>query len=242
MVTGQTVLVTGHRGTIGRALLRTAQHKYSFRGFDVLDGDDILDYDAVLSAVTGCRSVVHLAAIARPIDSRPFDDYLRHNVIGTYHVARAAADTGVRRLILASTVAVHGVESGIPVVPALTPQTPYITQRVSAEDVAATDAELSYAVTKAMAEQVVAWFGFTRRLQTVCLRLGPVDISHMGLSVRLDAVCNSILACLLSEEERWHSVKLVSSVATAPDPLPACMGQGCPNGNQGRLQLRPETS
>ena len=46
MVTGHTVLVTGHRGTIGRALLRTAQHKYSFRGLDVLDGDDILDYDA----------------------------------------------------------------------------------------------------------------------------------------------------------------------------------------------------
>jgi len=35
-VTGHTVLVTGHRGTIGRALLSTAQHKYSFIRLEAL--------------------------------------------------------------------------------------------------------------------------------------------------------------------------------------------------------------
>jgi uronate dehydrogenase len=70
---------------------------------------DVRDLEAWRRAFTGVDAVVHLAAIPDPAAS--WQLLLPTNVVGTYNVAQAAADCGVRRLVLASSL--HAV-SGAP--------------------------------------------------------------------------------------------------------------------------------
>ena len=108
------VLVTGSAGAIGRptcAELRAGGH--AVRGFDLRatpDVDesvvgDIAEREAVSNAVRGVDAVVHLAAI--PNDA-PFAELVGPNVLGVHHVLEAARASGVRRVVLASTIQTVG--------------------------------------------------------------------------------------------------------------------------------------
>jgi dTDP-L-rhamnose 4-epimerase len=106
------VLLTGGAGFIGRPTARALRRA----GFDVtvfdqaLDPrDDITDLDRVCSAVQGCHAIVHLAAkVGLGVDLDAMDDYIRTNDLGTAIVLRAAAATGVQRLVYASSMVVYG--------------------------------------------------------------------------------------------------------------------------------------
>jgi UDP-glucose 4-epimerase len=70
---------------------------------DFLDGD-IRDPAALSGALAGVDTVVHLAAFGSVIES--IDDPLANfeiNVLGTVHLLRACVDSGVERLVFAST-------------------------------------------------------------------------------------------------------------------------------------------
>ncbi len=67
---------------------------------------DILDAERVAEAVAGCDYVVHAAGRFRFWGSR--QDFEQTNVVGTENVLRAAAKSGISRLIYVSTVAVIG--------------------------------------------------------------------------------------------------------------------------------------
>src|SRR5204863_5524840 len=107
------VLVTGSTGAIGQPLCRyLLQRGHSVRGFarrptpgldDYVVGD-LADREAVRRAATGMDTIVHLGAYPNPADF--IDVLLGPNVMGLYHICEAAAEFGVRRLILASTVQV----------------------------------------------------------------------------------------------------------------------------------------
>jgi UDP-glucose 4-epimerase len=104
------VLLTGHRGRIGHVVdevLREAG--YDVRGYDIQDGDDILDFDALLDAAQGSRFVVHLAAILRtPSDAL----MLGGNVTGTWNVLKAAAAVQADRVVSFSSVNAMGIFMG----------------------------------------------------------------------------------------------------------------------------------
>ena len=107
------VLVTGSTGAIGqplsRELLKRGHHVRGFArrpspGLDDAVQGDLTDREAVRRAVDGVDTVVHLGAYPNPADF--IDVLLGPNVVGLYHICEAAAEFGVKRLILASTVQV----------------------------------------------------------------------------------------------------------------------------------------
>jgi nucleoside-diphosphate-sugar epimerase len=115
------ILLTGSSGFIGTALLGklelpvrcvvrsgsrvTADCSSVFR-IDNLSSTTCWD-----GAFHGVDTIVHLAAVAhkQPTKSTEYDSHLwETNVAGPVHLARSAADRGVRRFVFLSSAAVHG--------------------------------------------------------------------------------------------------------------------------------------
>src|SRR3954452_9377509 len=130
----ETVLVTGAAGFIaGHVIEELFRHGYAVRGtvrdlaaadkvahLKALDGElDLveasLDSDAGWAdAVAGCRYVLHVASPNPPAVPKDENDVIRPAVDGTLHVLRAAAaDGGVERVVLTSSIA--AVTAGHPV-------------------------------------------------------------------------------------------------------------------------------
>ena len=98
--------------------------------------------------------MVHLAAVPDPAAS--WERLLPANVLGAYHVAQAAADCGVRRLVLASSLHVISAAPAHVQVRTSDPPRP---------------ANL-YGATKAWAEALGAWVAATTSTSVVALRIG----------------------------------------------------------------------
>jgi UDP-glucose 4-epimerase len=124
----QTILVTGATGAIGPGVVHALnQAGFRIRTFsvdtpamgifpqsvEVLIGD-VTDQAAVRSAMQGVDAVVHLAALLHIVNPSPElgKEYERINVGGTARVIEAAVEADVRRLVLFSTIAVHGQGGG----------------------------------------------------------------------------------------------------------------------------------
>ncbi len=97
---------------------------------------DITDLALCRQATDGMEYVLHQAAIpsvprsiAQPLESN------RANVDGTLHLLIAARDTGVKRLIFASSSAVYGDAPGFPRKETISPHpfSPYAAQKLTAE-------------------------------------------------------------------------------------------------------------
>src|SRR5690349_18139171 len=96
----KSVLVTGADGLVGSVLaahLRDSGHEVI-----PLSGD-ARDPDAVVKAVKDVDAVAHLAAIPNPWHESPYELFA-NNVVATFTVLWAAAEHGVRRLVIASSV------------------------------------------------------------------------------------------------------------------------------------------
>jgi nucleoside-diphosphate-sugar epimerase len=101
------VLITGAAGRIGRAVAPQLPHDWDLRLTDLEESDgaaplDITDLDACRAAFAGLDAVVHLAA--NPSPTATFAELLTPNIVGAYTVAQAAMDSGVRRLVFASSI------------------------------------------------------------------------------------------------------------------------------------------
>lgn len=122
------VLVTGATGAIGpfvaeafhekgyrvRTLSRTLTSAGVLReSVDRWIGD-VTDRSAVKAAMEGVDSVVHLAALLHIVNPSPEleKDYRNVNVEGTSVVVGEAVRAGIRRIVLASTIAVYGGSGG----------------------------------------------------------------------------------------------------------------------------------
>jgi nucleoside-diphosphate-sugar epimerase len=122
------IFITGATGKIGRplvhallargervrALVRDPAHASLPPGVELVHGD-ILDPVSLAGAMAGCRVVHHLAAHVEEGDTA--DEALaarlrRVNVEGSLHVARAALQEKVVRLVHMSSYAVYGYRSG----------------------------------------------------------------------------------------------------------------------------------
>src|SRR5690348_10540455 len=98
------IAVTGANGTIGTRLCADLAHDHDVVRIDLQDADvnaDVRDFDAMLSALRGCETVIHLAGVvAVDID---WETNHAVNIGGTYNVYEAARRNGLRRIIFASS-------------------------------------------------------------------------------------------------------------------------------------------
>jgi nucleoside-diphosphate-sugar epimerase len=153
------VVLTGAAGRIGQAILPLLPPDWDIRRTDLKASNnvaalDVTDADACDRVFRGADTVVHLAAVPDPAAS--WDRLLPANVIGAYNVVHAAAKSGVRRLVLASSL--HAGS-------ALPAQT-----QLRASD-SPRPANL-YGATKAWAEALGAWVAATTSTSVVALRIG----------------------------------------------------------------------
>jgi UDP-glucose 4-epimerase len=149
------VLVTGGGGFIGSHLVeRLVADGHSVRVLDnfvtgrrenlrdvqpeieLVEGD-LRDYERVLSAIAGCQVVLHQGAL--PSVPRSFQDPLATNatnVTGTLNVLVAARDSGVRRVVYASSSSIYGANPALPKHEGLVPRpvSPYAVAKLAGED------------------------------------------------------------------------------------------------------------
>ncbi len=122
---GDTCFVTGAGGFLGSALCgRLLAEGYAVRGLDLrfpheqegqserLQGD-VTDAGLLAQGCQGASFVFHLAALL-PQRNAPPEEMRRVNVEGARAVLQAAANAGVRRLVLMSSAEVYGVPRQIP--------------------------------------------------------------------------------------------------------------------------------
>lgn len=156
------VLVTGADGFIGSHLteaLVAAGHDVrafvlynSFNSWGWLDhspedvrakldifAGDVRDPHGVRTAIEGCDTVLHLAAlISIPYSYHSPAAYVDTNVTGTLNVVQAAQDLGVKRVVVTSTSEVYGTAQFVPITEdhPLQGQSPYSASKIGADQIA----------------------------------------------------------------------------------------------------------
>jgi uronate dehydrogenase len=165
------VLITGATGEVGRAVVPTLEQHFSLRLLSLDSPEDsravradVLDWDALASAMEGVEKVLHLAVApghTGVYEEDGFND-LRFdvNVKGTYHVFETARRAGVRRVVhVSSLMVVWGHGAGGPVA-ADAPPLPVGT----------------YALTKYLSEEIAR--RYAGDMEVVVLRISaPLDLS-----------------------------------------------------------------
>lgn len=107
-------------------------------GLDVFLGD-VRDPNGVRTAMQGCETVLHLAAlIAIPYSYHSPDAYVDTNVKGTLNILQAARDLGVKKIVITSTSEVYGTARFVPITEEhpLQGQSPYSATKIGADQLA----------------------------------------------------------------------------------------------------------
>jgi NAD dependent epimerase/dehydratase len=154
------ILVTGAGGFIGSHLVeKLLQKGHSVKAFarynsrnnwgwlegisntknlDVITGD-IRDYDSVLNAMRGSKSVFHLAAlIGIPYSYVSPLAYIKTNIEGTYNIIEASKQLNIENVLITSTSETYGSAQYTPIDEKhpLVGQSPYSASKISAEEIA----------------------------------------------------------------------------------------------------------
>ena len=106
--------------------------------FDLFSGD-IRDPNGVRTAMQGCDTVMHLAAlIAIPYSYHSPDTYVDTNIKGTLNVVQAARDLQISKVIHTSTSEVYGTAQFVPITELhpLEGQSPYSASKIGADQLA----------------------------------------------------------------------------------------------------------
>lgn len=198
------ILLTGDKGFLGSAFTKKYSEEYETIGYDIKDGFDLLDYDVLNKKMAGCNQVVHLAAIPGPVEGKTFEQYFDNNVRATYNVAKAATENKLKRIIYASSTTIYGIEKGIPFQIPIKEDQKFVSQYITADRLSCRDIDLSYHVSKVMSEQIMAWYGLNKKIQTVALRFGPINKVFLGTSVSVDNATQAIKLALDYAGELWY--------------------------------------
>ncbi|MCG7205097.1 NAD-dependent epimerase/dehydratase family protein [Streptomyces arenae] len=116
MPTPTKVVVTGGSGRVGRYVVAELA-----RTFDVINADrvasdaavphvetDVMDLEKVRAVTKGADAVIHLAAIDFDWKAAP-EEYIRVNTLGSWNVLQAAAENGVKKVVLTSSISACGL-------------------------------------------------------------------------------------------------------------------------------------
>tara|TARA_Y100000768_G_scaffold350552_1_gene300828 strand:+ start:449 stop:1378 length:930 start_codon:yes stop_codon:yes gene_type:complete len=118
------VLVTGGSGFIGSNVIDELMKSFKVVNLDLKPSEnseieqiigDIRDKELVQQAVEKCDAIIHLAAqVSVPLSIDYPQKTLEINVQGTQNIIDAAHKFGIKRLIIASSAAVYGEASDLP--------------------------------------------------------------------------------------------------------------------------------
>jgi nucleoside-diphosphate-sugar epimerase len=253
------ILVTGSSGLIGAAL----SSALGARGYDVRAMDirkqpsadkqgDVRDFEQVLDAVSGCRGIIHLAAVSRVAwGERDPQRCQAVNVQGTANVIRAALAAPSRPwIVFASSREVYGEPASLPVSEdhALRPMNVYARSKARGEELMdqAREAGLAMATVRFSnvygsvhdhADRVVPAFcrGAAAGGELVVCGLEHVfDFTHLEDTVR------GLLAIVqaLEDGETLPAIHLVSGVGTTLAQLAALANRA--GGQRARIVDAPE--
>lgn len=199
-MTKRRVLITGSMGGVGTILTQRLHDDYDLVGHarepdpgadPVVRGADLVDYDAVLAAMDGIDTVVHLAGAASPEAS--WGQVLDANIVGTRNVLEAARATGVARVVFASSNHAMGMYDRLeqwPVYPGTLPR-----------------ADSLYGVSKVFGETLGRYYFDEYGLSFIALRIGWVtgdptivdtDVLHAMWLSEADAA--QVVRCAIEAE------------------------------------------
>jgi UDP-glucose 4-epimerase len=109
------VVVFGGSGRVARHLLHELRTDYDVVNADLVPGGDldfvevdVMDLERVRAVTRGADAVCHLAGLDLDMQASPHE-YVRVNTLGTWHVLQAAAETGVEKALVMSSVAACGL-------------------------------------------------------------------------------------------------------------------------------------
>jgi NAD+ dependent glucose-6-phosphate dehydrogenase len=182
------VLLTGAGGRVGQAILQGLGDAYDWRLLDReplsadrlpvgIDEDqtivaDVTDDEAMVEAAAGVGTVVHLAGDPRP--EAPWDSVLPNNIDGTQTVFEAAVETGVEKVVFASSNhAVSAYESD-----GRTPEMYRIDDDFRLDGTELPRPGNLYGVSKAAGETLGRYYHDTADLSVVCVRIGNLTEGH----------------------------------------------------------------
>lgn len=162
------VLVTGAAGHLGSHLIpQLVTGEIDVLGVDIIEPSeppsgwdfraaDLKNVELVMELLAGVDLIVHCASL-HPWKSYTDDEYLDNNIKGTWHLYRAAAETGVGRVVLTSSIAAMGY--------LLVPGDRFIVT----EDDQFPITDL-YGITKHVQEDIARGFAATGKVHTIALR------------------------------------------------------------------------
>lgn len=131
------LLIEGHR--IRGALLAPASSPFQETNFEPVIINPLESQPSLESSLTGADIVIHLAArvhVMQESSNDPLKEFRKVNLDGSAHLARQAAQAGVKRFVFMSSIGVNGNSSGdTPYTEQDTPQphSPYALSKYEAE-------------------------------------------------------------------------------------------------------------
>ncbi|GAA5185274.1 NAD(P)-dependent oxidoreductase [Rugosimonospora acidiphila] len=186
------VLVTGASGTIGRRTVDTLVEAGIGVTAVSVDGPgdwpapvrglriDATDEAAMAEAMDGCEAIVHLAALAHPSLGTPLRVFT-NNVVSTFTVLTLAAQGGIGRAVIASSINASGIN--------LNPHAPAPAYFPLDEDLPADIAD-AYSLSKRVDELSAAMVARTWGLDVVALRFplvkSPEELRSIGAETAQD--------------------------------------------------------
>jgi len=173
------VVVFGGSGRIGRFVVRELRQYYDVVNADLVPGDadveffelDVLDLASVRAVTRGASAVCHLAGLDLDTGATA-EDYVRVNALGSWNVLQAAAEVGVSKVVLMSSVAACGLSE---MRPEWTAQSLPVDEEHESRPVHA------YSVSKRLVEEMSLAFARGTSMQVSCFRAVEV-VSPESLS------------------------------------------------------------
>ena len=154
------LLITGAGGFIGSHLVeKCVKDGYNVKAFlhynsrnywgwlensnvkndiEIINGD-VRDFDAVFSALKGCDSVFHLAAlIGIPYSYESPLAYIRTNIEGTYNILQASKNLNISNILITSTSETYGTAQYVPIDEEhpMVGQSPYAATKIASDHLA----------------------------------------------------------------------------------------------------------
>lgn len=152
-------VVTGSKGFIGsnmESFLKSAGHEVL--GLDA-GNCDLNDFGTTLKLIKGFKPdvIFHLAAMLHQAEDSKEAAMVGNNVLSTFNILKAAAVSGVQKLIFSSTMNVYGKPQYLPV-----------------DEKHPLDAVNAYGLSKIVCEDLCRYFQRTAGLESVILRYSGV--------------------------------------------------------------------
>lgn len=175
------ILVTGGTGSVGRETVRQlVQHGHQVRVIGRRSDQqipgaeyracDVTDFSSLREQVRDIDAVIHLAAIPHP-GMGSSTEIFRTNCAGTFNVYQAAAESGIKRVVTASSINAFGFNFGIK---------DFTVQYLPLDEEHPTCTTDPYSFSKQVTEDIAAYYWRREGISGVCLRLPAVIDAASG--------------------------------------------------------------